>query len=285
MSDTPVEWFKWFTGTVDHVKVKRLARTLGSQCAGVFWLAKLWSLVAKYCPADGIFEGRIGREELEEELGWPGERGALVAALIHHRFLEASPSLRARAWREWQPGIMDARELGRRAHDRAVERNDIEEATARRQGRDREPRELPPSEYFLAWWSMVPNGKRAGIRPAYRAWRKNGLDDPGPAGVALREILCRVFGSQLANDTWRRDFDTKGTALSWMRKRDWEAAAAATAVKPPTPATVLPFMKAGPRDETDLRRDWAALVGNGVREWPGYDQAMREMMEHGKARN
>ena len=272
--DTPVEWFKWFTGTVDHVKVKRLARALGSPCAGVYWLAKLWSLVAKYCPADGVFEGRIGREELEEELGWPGERGALLTALVHHRFLEGSP-LRARAWREWQPGIMDARELGRRSHDRAVERADVEEATARRQGRD--PGTPPPSEYFLSWWAMVPNGKRAGLRPAYKAWRKNGLDDPGAAGVALRENLCRIFRAQLANETWRRDFDAKGTALSWMRKRDWEAAAAAPAVAAPAPA--LPsYAPKGERDDTDLRRDWSSIPGNDSRAWPGYDQAMQELL-------
>lgn len=273
-------WFKVWADAPDHVKMKRLARRLGHEYAGFWWVFRLWAVTAKYAPADGVLEGVLARDELEDVIGWTGEPGELIRALLAVRLLDEAP-LRTHEWHEHQPKILEAEKLGERATARGEE-------NAPRRERDENAEK---SAYFLHWWAMVPLGKRHGIGPAYQAWCRHGLDDPGAKGDAARAELYRNFAAQLGHDHWRGNFLNAGknAALTYIRKQDWQH----WSVKPPADAKPTPGVRTNTaaverrraEDEANLRRDWMAVDGNATREFPGYEEAMREMIEHSKGRN
>lgn len=244
--------------------------------AGVFYAVRLWATAYKYARADGVFEGVLGRDELEEYLRWDGKPGDLIAALVTARLLETSP-LRVHEWHPHQPRATEVTELGERQTERAEARADARRA----RGGLMVP--VDKSQYFIDFWRMIPMGKRHGINPAYESWVRQGLDDPGAAGDEKRAEVYRTFAAQLSHDHWRAAFinGNKNAALSYVRQADWLH----WSVKQPTAPSAAPSAAmAAPaqRDEADLRRDWQAIAGNDAREWPGYEQAMAEVMARGR---
>jgi len=74
-------------GTPDHPKTRRLARRLGIHLAqAVGHLEMLWHWTTKFSPRGDA--GRHQDADIEEGCGWPGEPGALVAALTAERWLD-----------------------------------------------------------------------------------------------------------------------------------------------------------------------------------------------------
>lgn len=68
------------------MKFKNLARRLGSQPLAVGTLEMLWHATAENTPDGGI--GRFTDSELEAELEWRGEAGALIEILCETRWLD-----------------------------------------------------------------------------------------------------------------------------------------------------------------------------------------------------
>jgi len=274
-------WFKAFVGLSSHRKLRRLsARTAGELvresaaadfAVGVFFWFRLLETAAKYARPTGILEGVLTPEELEHELGWSGAAGELVRTMVELRLLEERP-LRVHEWRDYQPQMAVAEQLGEMQRRRA-------EAAPAEEERD-------PSPMFLRWWSMVPSGKKKAVGLCYQAWCRQALDGGGPASDALRAEVYTTFAQQIENETWRRGFIEKGSALSYMRRADWRFWRVAR--PPANNSTVeVPILSLPQRaDEQDLQRDWAAIPGNADRKYPGYDTALAELMANaGKKRN
>lgn len=275
---TPVGgWFKAWGDAPDHVKIKRLARRLGHPFAGLWFTFRLWALTAKYAPADGILEGRLGRDEIEEALGWTGAPGDLIRAFLDERIMDdGAPGLRTHEWHPHQPNILQAAELGDLQSERKERRE--RERGERRQSRVGTVVPVEKSQYFLNWWAMVPGGTRHGVVQAYEAWCKYGLDDPGAAGDVKRAEVYQTYAAQLAHHGWRENYMRGGrnAALSYIRRRDWEHWA--VKVQAPEPIQVAVVSLPERRDDTELRRDWSALKSSEGREWPGYEEAMAEVL-------
>lgn len=69
------------------LKFKALARLLGAEHRAISALEMLWHATATNTPDGGI--GRFSDDEIELELGWEGERGVAVAALVQTRWIDA----------------------------------------------------------------------------------------------------------------------------------------------------------------------------------------------------
>src|SRR5438094_4914640 len=85
-------------------KFKALVHRLGgSEYRAVGALEGVWHLTAESAPNGAI--GRFSNEEIEIALGWDGERGALIRALLETRWLdeilEANGRLYVHDWHEW----------------------------------------------------------------------------------------------------------------------------------------------------------------------------------------
>lgn len=77
-------------GTVDHPKVKDLARLLHKPCySAVGLLEMLWHMVARYTPRGDI--GHYSDREIARALYWTGKPENLIKAMLASRWLDADP--------------------------------------------------------------------------------------------------------------------------------------------------------------------------------------------------
>lgn len=73
----------------EHPKTRRLVSVLGK--FSEIYPIKLWIYCGKYFPDDGIFKGHSS-EEIERIVGWSGDPGLAVMAMVNFGFLEKSES-------------------------------------------------------------------------------------------------------------------------------------------------------------------------------------------------
>lgn len=104
-------WFKLAGDFFSHPKTLELQAELGDPCADVY-VVRMWAYVSRVA-ASGRLTGRNVVTVLERAMGWQGEPGRLVSALLAVGFLEQEPD--ALVVHDW------AREQG--AHVAKVERD------------------------------------------------------------------------------------------------------------------------------------------------------------------
>lgn len=106
---------RWYAGTSDHPKVRRLVARCGE--ASFRCLARLWEYAASHRQT-GDLSG-MSVDEIEAAAGWEGEPGAFLAALRDFRFVDRSVKRYAlHGWEErqgWIVGSPRRSEAARRA--------------------------------------------------------------------------------------------------------------------------------------------------------------------------
>jgi hypothetical protein len=254
----PLSWFRVFIGAPLHMKLRRLSRELGNECAGTHWALRLWNAAATYAPEDGVLERKFRPAELEEELGWTGAPGVLVTALLKVGLLDRP--LCVHQWSDHQPGIQP---FARRS------------SGSRRRQRDEPPAGGYPAE-FEKYWDLLPDdgGWRTAKPRSYTAWLAQELN--GEAAAATRDEIYRALHSQRANDGWL--FKHKNSnGRTYLSARLWEGYFR----RPRT--TDVPLLDPPQRaDERDLKKEAEEVRADYKthfpgREWPGDERAKEEL--------
>lgn len=195
-------------GSIDHPKIKRLARLLKLRIFGAVGIMEcLYHFTAEYAPDGGI--GKFTDDEISDACDWFGESSKLIAMLTESGLIDAHPQRRliVHDWSEHaddgvhnklaRGGLCFADGKAPKLHRLSKEERAIcqEKINARRTHDERTESvcrgvalpspalALPDtpiapkgaySSCFDLWWEQYPKSARTGKAAAYRAYQKAG---------------------------------------------------------------------------------------------------------------
>lgn len=193
-------WFKFHSAAPTNIKVQALRRRIGPEADA--YLYRLWAYCARDMPS-GRFEGESA-DGLEMAVGWPGEQGALVAALVAVRLLDRDAGcLVVHDW-EREQGAHVSKFLKDRVRANAKRRNpsaNAEElqcddksreppATVAGPSRDGRENLAGPSRGASPLSVVVSSSRDRGV----------GEEDSAPVTTSLFERLCAAYKSLRGSD-------------------------------------------------------------------------------------